>query len=67
MYNKVFKFILVISIMSLVGCASELTSTEKKQYSYWEKDGDLIHEKSPGLAVALGILPGGGSYSSLAA
>ena len=28
----------------------------------WEENGQLVMEKSPGLAAGLGLLPGGGSF-----
>jgi len=57
------KFILSLFLVCIVsGCASGLNSIQKAEYSSFESSGVLIEEKDPKLAIALGILPGVGSF-----
>ena len=39
-----------------------MTSTEEVKYKQWKRDSTLVDEKSPGLGIALGLLPGFGSF-----
>ncbi|WP_320837517.1 hypothetical protein [Zhongshania sp.] len=50
------------SIVILTGCASGLNSIQDREYAAWKNDGVLVVEKDPALGVALGFLPGGGSF-----
>lgn len=51
-----------ITVLVITGCASGLNSQQKREYAAMEQKGVLIKEKSPGTGVALGFLPGGGSF-----
>ncbi|MBM7061154.1 hypothetical protein JQX08_10590 [Pseudomonas sp. UL073] len=44
------------------GCATGLNSQQKSELDHYEARGMAVEEKNPGLAAALGILPGGGSF-----
>ena len=52
----------LVMIVMLNGCASGLSSMQKREYKAMELDNVLIEEKSPGVGAALGILPGFGSF-----
>jgi len=51
-----------IVLSTTVGCASGLNSMQEREYSAFEREGVLIEEKNPNTGVALGLLPGGGSF-----
>ena len=53
---------LIASAVLLVGCATPLTQSQKREYQAMKSKGMLIEEKNPGAGAALGILPGGGSF-----
>ena len=53
---------LVVIAGVLSGCAGGLNSMQKREYSQFEMNNVLIEEKNPSLGVALGFLPGGGSF-----
>lgn len=55
---------LVAVSVVLAGCASGLSSMEKREYRAYEDNDMLVEEKQPGVGAALGILPGGGSFYS---
>lgn len=61
MKRTIIFLIITISLL-LTSCAASLTSTEKVKYNEWQSNGELINEKSPGLGIALGLLPGFGSF-----
>lgn len=56
------KILLVSVVLITTGCSSGLNSMQKKEYSAFQNDGVLIEEKNPSVGVALGLLPGGGSF-----
>lgn len=56
------KIITVVSIATITGCATGLTSSQNREYSAFKYDGVLIEEKKPSTGVLLGLLPGGGSF-----
>ncbi|MNR29201.1 hypothetical protein D3C85_1465750 [compost metagenome] len=45
-----------------MGCATGLNSHQKTELKHFEARGQAVEEKDPGLAAALGLLPGGGSF-----
>jgi hypothetical protein len=47
---------------NVAGCAGSLNSIQKSELSAYQEKGMMVEEKKPGLAAALGILPGGGSF-----
>lgn len=60
---NIFKIaITMASIVMITGCASGLNSIQEREYSAFERDGVLVKEKNPSTGVALGLLPGGGSF-----
>ena len=60
---NIFKIaITMASIVMITGCASSLNSIQEREYSAFERDGVLVKEKNPSTGVALGLLPGGGSF-----
>lgn len=56
------KILTMASIVMVTGCASGLNSVQQREYAAFENDGVLIEEKNPMAGVALGFLPGGGSF-----
>lgn len=61
--NLIPQFLAVVMVAFLgIGCASGLNSMQKQEYMEYQANGLLVEEKSPGIAAALGILPGGGSF-----
>ena len=58
-----FGFVLIIAITGSfsTGCAS-LNSMQRSEYHAMKDAGVAVEEKSPILATALGVLPGGGSF-----
>lgn len=56
------KITLVLVVLTITGCAGGLNSMQKREYVAFQNDRVLIEEKSPSLGVALGILPGFGSF-----
>jgi len=58
----------IISALTCVGilsaCASAPNSLQKKEMEVYRQKNLLVEEKSPGLGVGLGFLPGGGSFYS---
>jgi len=57
------KILLVALIAGEVsGCATGLTSSQKREYQAYQARGMAVEEKNPGAGAALGILPGGGSF-----
>jgi hypothetical protein len=52
----------LLAATALSGCATMLTSTQKREYQAYEAKGLAVEEKRPGAGAALGILPGGGSF-----
>ena len=60
---KSIKIIALIScVIIATGCASGLNSIQKREYTAMKNDGVLVKEKNPSTGVALGFLPGGGSF-----
>lgn len=58
-----FKVIIVAVVVSFsTGCVSGLNSIQEREYAQFELEDTLVEEKSVGTAVALGFLPGGGSF-----
>ena len=53
---------LVATAVLFAGCATPLTSSQKREYEAMKSKGMLVEEKTPGAGAALGILPGGGSF-----
>ena len=53
---------ILIAVIFTSGCATSLNSIQEREYAQFELEGTLIEEKSVGTAVALGFLPGGGSF-----
>jgi len=62
MRNLCHTIIAVLGAAALVGCATTLTSEQKREYKVLEAKGLSVQEKNPGTGAALGILPGGGSF-----
>lgn len=56
------KIITAASIVIVTGCATGLNSMQEREYAAMKNAGVLVEEKDPILALALGILPGGGSF-----
>ena len=58
------KLILASSIVVFLatGCASGLNSMQKREYEAFKNNDVLIEEKNPSNGIALGLLPGGGSF-----
>lgn len=54
--------VMLTSAALLMGCASGISNRQKMDLDTYEARGLAVHEKSPGAAAALGILPGGGSF-----
>lgn len=46
----------------IAGCASSISSRQKTEYETYKAMGLAQEEKNIGLAAALGLLPGGGSF-----
>lgn len=59
--SQLIAVVMMVGILG-VGCATGLNSMQKQEYMEYKANGLLVEEKSPGLAAALGILPGGGSF-----
>jgi len=56
-------FLFVMSIIvSLNGCATPLTSIQKREYKEYQARGIALEEKKPVLGALLGLLPGIGSF-----
>jgi hypothetical protein len=47
---------------ALAGCATPLSSPQKREYEAMKGGGMLIEEKTPATGAVLGLLPGGGSF-----
>jgi hypothetical protein len=56
------KIATVSTVVLMTGCASGLNSLQEREYQAFEHDGVLIEEKSTSTGIALGFLPGGGSF-----
>lgn len=52
---------LALSIAA-TGCTTHLAEGQKQELAVYESKGLVVHEKSPGVAAALGILPGAGYF-----
>ena len=52
--------LLLVAVLS--GCASGLNSMQKREYAAMKLDNVVIEEKNPTLGLALGLLPGFGSF-----
>jgi hypothetical protein len=50
------------AVVTLSGCATALTSTQKSELRGYEAKGLMVQEKTPSTGAVLGILPGGGSF-----
>lgn len=48
--------------ISASGCTTHLAEGQKQELAVYESKGLVVHEKSPGVAAALGILPGAGYF-----
>jgi hypothetical protein len=61
--KKVF-FVLVVlcACFFMAGCATGITSNQKREYEEYRAMGLAAEEKNVALATGLGILPGGGSF-----
>ena len=61
--KKVF-FVLVVlcACFFMAGCATGITSNQKREYEEYRAMGLAAKEKNVALATGLGILPGGGSF-----
>lgn len=58
--KKVISSIIFTSLIT--GCASGLNSMQKREYEAFKQNDVLIQEKNPSNGIALGLLPGGGSF-----
>lgn len=56
------KIIIVFAAVFIGGCASGLNTMQRQELLGYESKGLAIEEKSTGIATALGLLPGGGSF-----
>lgn len=56
------KYFVVSFVFLLTACASGLNGVQEAQYKEWDRSYTLLESKSPGTGVALGFLPGGGSF-----
>lgn len=52
----------LLGAVALSGCATPLNSMQKAELEGYRAKGVAVEEKSPNTAMALGILPGGGSF-----
>jgi len=60
---KLVTIALTLSATLLVtSCASGLSSIQEREYNEFKQQGVLIEEKNPSTGMALGFLPGGGSF-----
>ncbi len=50
------------SMILLQGCTTALIEGQKRELRTYEEKGLKVNEKSPGVAAALGILPGAGYF-----
>ena len=63
MKNLIGAIILGLSLILITsGCATKLTPLEEREYRALKNAKVLVEEKTPDLGVALGFLPGGGSF-----
>ena len=60
--NVVKKMLMMFAVILSTGCATGLNSIQLQEYNSFEGDGVLVEEKSLAIGVALGLLPGGGSF-----
>lgn len=61
--RKVLAVLLAGTFASAVcGCATTLTSQQKREYQGYQAKGLVVEEKNPGVGAALGILSGGESF-----
>lgn len=60
------RFAAIIAGISLsvlaTGCTTHLADGQKQELAVYESKGLVVKEKSPGLAAALGVLPGAGYF-----
>ena len=62
MSKKVAGIVLAASLVS--GCATPLNNAQKQELNHWKHAGVKVEEKNEVAGVALGLLPGGGSFYS---
>lgn len=64
--SSLFKSSLVISMSVLIlsGCASGINGSQKAELETYSRRGLAVEEKNTTAAMALGLLPGGGSFYS---
>jgi len=60
--GKLTTFVSIVVLGSLGGCATGLNPQQENAYHVYESRGQLQQVKSTGTGVALGFLPGGGSF-----
>lgn len=57
------KLMLVAAMTALVaGCATPLSSAQKRDMNFYQSKGLVVEEKNPATAAGLGLLPGVGSF-----
>jgi len=57
------KLLLVTTLAFVVsGCATPLSSAQKRDMKFYQSKGLVVEEKNPGTAAGLGLLPGFGSF-----
>lgn len=57
------KYVLTaLAMATLAGCATPIAMQQKQEFDGYKAKGLALEEKNVGLATALGLLPGGGSF-----
>lgn len=57
------KLLLVAALAAVVsGCATPLSSAQKRDMNFYQSKGLVVEEKNPATAAGLGLLPGVGSF-----
>jgi hypothetical protein len=59
-----FLLLIIFSLSFLTSCASSIGTREKRELEAYRAKGYYVEEKKVGLAIGLGLLPGGGSFYS---
>lgn len=60
--KKITLAAMLAAVVLVSGCATPLTSSQKREMQFFTQNGYVVEEKSPGAAAGLGLLPGFGSF-----